>query len=187
MNDFLVQYYTTPHAETGKTPSEMMYNRTIRSKIPSLNDLATGPPNEDFADRDKHLKTKGKEVTDQARHARKSSIDIGDTVLAAKTGPLTKLDTPFQQVEYSVIDRVGSKATIRDLNSGATFERNVAHLKPVSPREILTPSISTANSEDPTPEVSTLNTVTRPSRTIRKPARLDDCVLAGRLMEDQPL
>lgn len=167
-------YHTTPHAVTGKTPSELMFNRTIRSKIPSLSDLATRPPNEDFADRDKFLKEKGKEITDQARHARKSSIEVGDTVLAARTGPLSKLDTPFQPVEYIVTDRVGARATIRDEQSGTIYNRNVAHLKKVEPvvaPDIERPSIVTAATSHSS-ETHQSDQTSQPSRVIRKPARL---------------
>ncbi|XP_038106540.1 uncharacterized protein K02A2.6-like [Culex quinquefasciatus] len=39
LREYLVMYYTTPHSTTGKTPTEMLYGRTIRSKIPALSDI----------------------------------------------------------------------------------------------------------------------------------------------------
>lgn len=51
-------------------------------------------------------------MADQAKHARRSSIEVGDTVLMEKPGLLTKLDTPYQDVEYLVVDREGSKVLI---------------------------------------------------------------------------
>lgn len=81
LHDYLIMYYTTPHSITGKTPTELMYGHTIRSKLPAIEDIETTPPNADFRDRDKLLKEKGKEVEDTRRRATRSSIDSGDTVL----------------------------------------------------------------------------------------------------------
>lgn len=80
------------------------------------------------------MKTKGKEAEDSRRHARQSSIEIGDTVLAARTGNVGKLDTPYQTIEYDVIDRQGPSVTIQDTDSGGVYKRNVAHLKKVVPK-----------------------------------------------------
>ncbi|XP_055543017.1 uncharacterized protein K02A2.6-like [Wyeomyia smithii] len=41
LHDYLIMYYTTPHSVTGKTPTELMYGHTIRSKLPAVDDVET--------------------------------------------------------------------------------------------------------------------------------------------------
>ncbi|XP_062559853.1 uncharacterized protein K02A2.6-like [Armigeres subalbatus] len=131
LQEYLVMYYTTPHSTTGRTPTELLYGRTIRSKIPAFQDIETAPSFSDVADRDRLLKDKGKENEDIRRRARKSSIDLGDTVLMQNLLPGNKLQTTFGQKEYKVVDRSGPRVTIEDLESGKSYDRNVSHLKKV--------------------------------------------------------
>lgn len=129
LQEYLVMYYTTPHSTTGRTPTELLYGRTIRSKIPALQDIETAPTPSEVADRDRMLKEKGKENEDSRRRARKSSIDLGDTVLMKNLLPGNKLQTTFGPKEYKVIDRSGPRVTIEDPENGRSYDRNVAHLK----------------------------------------------------------
>ncbi|XP_062558121.1 uncharacterized protein K02A2.6-like [Armigeres subalbatus] len=58
---YLSMYYATPHSTTGKTPTELMFGRTIRTKIPSLQDVSTTSlPLSDYRDRDLQMKEKGR-------------------------------------------------------------------------------------------------------------------------------
>ncbi|XP_058827099.1 uncharacterized protein K02A2.6-like [Topomyia yanbarensis] len=131
LQEYLMMYYTTPHSTTGRTPTELLYGRTIRSKIPALQDIETTPTTSDVADRDQMLKEKGRENEDSRRRARKSSIDLGDTVLMKNLLPGNKLQTTFDPKEYKVVDRLGPRVTIEDPLNGRSYDRNVAHLKKV--------------------------------------------------------
>ncbi|XP_055910906.1 uncharacterized protein LOC129945270 [Eupeodes corollae] len=175
----LKDYYTTPQAKTGKTPTELMYGRTIRSKIPSVNDLEAAPPNTDFANRDTIQKRKGKESEDSKRHAKESEIEVGDTVLAKRTEPLRTLDTPFQPNEFTVLNRTGPKVTIEDKASGSLFDRNVAHVKKVLP--LSTPVAESLDmSEDNNADGSFQEmTVEKPRRFKRVPGCYDDFDLSA--------
>ncbi|XP_062538348.1 uncharacterized protein K02A2.6-like [Armigeres subalbatus] len=132
LRDYLLMYYTTPHSITGKTPTELLYGRTIRSKIPALEDIENTPVDEDVRDRDKLLKEKGKLAEDLRRRARKSSLSEGDTVLMQNLLPGNKLSTTFNPKEYTVVHRSGPRVTIEDQATGKSYDRNVAHLKKVS-------------------------------------------------------
>lgn len=132
LRDYLLMYYTTPHSITGKTPTELMHGRTIRSKIPALEDIETTPARNDVRDRDRVLKDKGKQAEDQRRHARKSSLSTGDTVLMQNLLPGNKLTTTFNPKEYVVTQRSGPRVTIEDPVTGKSYDRNVSHLKKVS-------------------------------------------------------
>lgn len=140
LNDYLIMYYTTPHSSTGKTPTELCYGRTIRSKLPCIEDIETTPPTSDYRDRDRIQKHKGKEREDAKRHATESSIQTGDTVLMQHLTPANKLQTTFDRNKYTVIRRAGPKVTVEDSGTGKQYERNVAHVKKVSP-STATPSI----------------------------------------------
>lgn len=95
LREYLLMYYTTPHSITGKTPTELLYGRTIRSKIPALDDIETTPTGDEARDRDRLLKDKGKQSEDLRRHARESSLSTGDTVLMQNLLPGNKLSTTF--------------------------------------------------------------------------------------------
>ncbi|XP_062541106.1 uncharacterized protein K02A2.6-like [Armigeres subalbatus] len=125
LHDYLIMYYTTPHSITGKTPTELMYGHTIRSKLPAIEDIETTPPNADFRDRDKLLKEKGKEVEDTRRRATRSSIDSGDTVLMQNLLPSSKLSTTFNPKQYTVLSRSGPRVTVEDYQTLKSYDRNV--------------------------------------------------------------
>ncbi|KXJ77544.1 hypothetical protein RP20_CCG007238 [Aedes albopictus] len=131
LHDYLVMYYTTPHSTTGKTPSELMYGHTIRSKLPTIEDVETAPQLTDFRDRDQRLKEKGKMAEDTRRRARRSSIGSGDTVLMRNLLPANKLSTTFNPKPFTVVSRSGPRVTIEDPDNGKSYDRNVAHLKKV--------------------------------------------------------
>lgn len=131
LQDYLVMYYTTPHSVTGRTPTELLYGRTIRSKIPALEDIETAPPQADFADRDLELKQKGKDHEDLRRKAKRSSIDVGDSVLMQNLLPGNKLQTTFNPKRYVVVSRSGPRVTVEDPESGKSYDRNSTHLKKI--------------------------------------------------------
>ncbi|XP_055633366.1 uncharacterized protein K02A2.6-like [Toxorhynchites rutilus septentrionalis] len=158
LREYLLMYYTTPHSITGKTPTELLYGRTIRSKIPTLDDIETMPISSEARDRDLVLKDIGKQSEDMRRHARKYSLATGDTVLMQNLLPGNKLPTTFNPKEYVVMHRSGPRVTIEDPATGKSYDRNIAHLKKVSENaEGLTETNPTSeevneNHNDPLPE-----------------------------------
>ncbi|KXJ74916.1 hypothetical protein RP20_CCG012722 [Aedes albopictus] len=132
LKDYLIMYYTTPHSTTGRTPTELCYGRTIRSKLPTIQDIESIPPSSEFRDQDFLNKQKGKEREDIRRHAKDSDINEGDTVLMRNLTPKNKLSTAFNRTKYTVVDRSGPRATVEDTDTGVAYERNVAHLKKIN-------------------------------------------------------
>lgn len=185
LEEYLLMYYSTPHSVTGKTPSEMLMGRTIRTKIPSLKDIETAPPSEEFRDRDCSLKHKACERENANRKATESSIKEGDKVLMQNLIPGNKLCTTYSPAEYEVVKKTGSRVTIQNEETGKVYDRNSAHLKkitstldestlssehsslPQEQRQSITPVI--------TPEDGCLEP--RPKRTYRRPTKLDDYVV----------
>ncbi|XP_039449504.1 uncharacterized protein K02A2.6-like [Culex pipiens pallens] len=131
LQDYLMMYYTTPHTTTGKTPTELAFGRTIRSKIPSIRDLPSRPASTDTEDRDLIRKTRGKEIEDAKRKAKSSEIAVGDTVLMRNLLPGNKLTPNFGTKEYTVVNKQGSRFTITDKETNKTYLRNASHLKKV--------------------------------------------------------
>lgn len=144
LRSFLQMYYTTPHTITGKTPSELMFGRTIRSKLPSIDDITYKHINSDFSDRDKALKAQGKINGDNRRRAKPSAIDVGDTVLMKNLRPGGKFKLTFNPEQYTVVSKNGPSVVIRDSNTNQEYERNVAHLKKIPS---LSPEEPDSNSE----------------------------------------
>lgn len=104
-----------------------------------------------------------------------------------------KLSTTFAPEEFQIVKLEGSDATVRSMETGRIFHRNVSHLKRLSG------SIAEGSSEKPTDwnehqttehladpvqesikkqleakDADTNKTKDRPARLIRKPAYLDE-------------
>ncbi|XP_058827416.1 uncharacterized protein K02A2.6-like [Topomyia yanbarensis] len=152
---YLLMYNTTPHSTTGKTPTELLRNKTIRSKIPSLSDIETAPPvDSEFSDRDTILQYKGKVREDLRRHSKPSEIKEGDTVLMQNLLPGGKLSTTFGNTEYTVMEKTGNRVKVSDPLSGNSFLRSSAHLKKVTPIEQITQEPAEYVSEPNSQELS---------------------------------
>lgn len=127
LNNYLIMYRSTPHSVTFQPPAELLFNRNIRDKLPSMS--RSQPTNEEFRDRDKIMKVKGKEYGDEKRHAKHIDIKEGDKVLAKRLVPSNKLATTFEPTEYEIIKRSGSEVIIQNPETLTTYKRNVAHVK----------------------------------------------------------
>ncbi|KXJ78407.1 hypothetical protein RP20_CCG004752 [Aedes albopictus] len=169
-----MMYNTTPHSTTGKTPTELLSRKTIRSKIPSISDIETVPPKDGEAqDRDTIMKYKGKLNEDSRRHAQVSEINEGDLVLLQNLLPGHKLSTTFSPIEYVVLSKTGNRVKVRDPISGNTYERNSAHVKKItnSTKETNDFAASSGSIIDPllTSNPSTSPSDLRPPRTVQRP------------------
>lgn len=189
--DYLMMYNTTPHSSTGRTPTELLRRKTIRSKIPSINDIETAPSLDGEAqDRDAVRKYKGKTSEDQRRHARISDIQEGDRVLLQNLNPTHKLTTNFSPVEYIVLQKRGNRIKVVDPVSGNSYERNSAHAKrindttgetnvPVASSSILidesnVPAVSSSIAPSSVPMTDA--PACRPARSIQKPSWQKDYI-----------
>lgn len=207
LNDYLTMYYSTPHCTTGKTPSELMIGRTIRTKLPSLSELTLSVPLTDYRDKDQQAKDKGRVAEDQRRRAKVSNLEIGDKVLMKNVLPGNKLTPTFSPSLMTVTAKHGSRVTVQNDSSLKRYDRNTSHLKKVvapvaeqgesqsdqpvlseldsqQPGDVPTSTVeppgssmtdqlvqAEMNNEEPAPERN------RSQRAVRKPRRLEDCVL----------
>ncbi|XP_037728604.1 uncharacterized protein K02A2.6-like [Drosophila subpulchrella] len=63
LQKFVLMYNVTPHSTTGAAPTQLMYNRTIRDKIPGIEDISDQDVDSEERDRDMCQKEKGKKLT----------------------------------------------------------------------------------------------------------------------------
>lgn len=127
LSQFLLSYHATAHPTIGRSPSELMFGRKIRTKLPGVPTFTR--VNEEHRDHDALQKEKGKEYADLKRKARFSEIKVGDNVLAKRMRKDNKLSTNYAPEEYEVTRKSGADVTIKSLENGKEYRRNVAHLK----------------------------------------------------------
>lgn len=127
LQDFLLMYRSTPHSTTQRTPSELMFGRTIVDKLPRMNESIM--VDEELRDRDKIEKEKGKQYTDKRRHAQESTIEAGEIVWLKRLTNKNKLSPTFEPVDHKVISRSGSELLVENTVTGAQYRRNITHVK----------------------------------------------------------
>ncbi|XP_055623065.1 uncharacterized protein K02A2.6-like [Toxorhynchites rutilus septentrionalis] len=148
LSQFLLSYHATTYPTTGRAPSELMFGRRIRTKLPEVPTITR--INEEHRDHDKLQKEKGKEYTDAKRKARFSEITVGDRVIVKRMRKENKLSTNYEPEEFEVTRKAGADVTIKSLTNGKEYRRNVAHLK-----KLLDDIDKPANAGDSEPEKTT--------------------------------
>lgn len=78
MVQYILSYHATSHPTTGRSPSELMFGRRIRSKLPQL--PQSSRMDEDVRVHDKVQKEKGRVAANLKRRARHDMIGEGDRV-----------------------------------------------------------------------------------------------------------
>ena len=103
---FLRNYRATPHASTGRAPTELLYNRSIKTRLPQL----SKPVNDtNLLARDAATKAKQKAYKDNKKTVRPHSIEVGDSVLIKRQ--TTKSKSCYDPEPYRVTGVNGSQIT----------------------------------------------------------------------------
>ena len=124
---FLLQYRTTPHCTTKVAPSELLFNRKIRGKLPEISKKIVVDRHKEACENEAKSQVYHKRYADQRRHAKESPIKIGDTVLV-KQKRNNKLSSRFNKTPYMVVDRRGTQV-IAENNQKHRVTRNISHFK----------------------------------------------------------
>lgn len=127
LQDFLLMYRATPHTTTNRTPSELMFGRTIVDKLPHMKESVI--IDEELNDRDRIQKEKGKKYADTRRHAQESTIEVGDIVWLKQMTKANKLSPTFDPIDYKVISRTGSELLVENVSTGVQYRRHITHVK----------------------------------------------------------
>lgn len=131
LEDYLLMYRSTPHATTMVSPAEMMFNRNIRDKLPSIRETRFDG-NESIHDRDKEMKEKGKQYADMKRHSKPNNeIKEGDDVILKRQKLTKKLSSTFEPTTYTVKERNGSEIIVENAATKSEYRRNVTHAKKI--------------------------------------------------------
>lgn len=164
LHKYLLMYRSTPHTVTLRSPSELMFGRNIRDKLPSVHQ----PVETDYelADRDKQKKHEGKEYGDAKRRAKESEVQVGDTVVTKRQQMPNKLATPYEPTPYTVVKRSGAEAVIKSSESGSTYRRNVAHLKKLPQSPLPAPAVPALRNNLPS-----TGTTSEPKELRRSPSK----------------
>ncbi|KAK3752456.1 hypothetical protein QZH41_007498 [Actinostola sp. cb2023] len=122
---FLRQYRATPHSTTGKSPSELLNGRKLKSTMPRLQQDQASP---EVRQNDAKRKEQMKEYADRHNHARASDLKVGDKVLV-KQPKKNKMSTPFKPEPLEVKEKKGSMITAH--NAEYTVTRNTSFFKKI--------------------------------------------------------
>ena len=127
INRFLLQYRTTPHSVTKVAPCELLFNRQVRGKLPSIERKIVVDRHAEARENEAKSQTYHKEYADNRRNAKESTITVGDRVLV-KQIRRNKLTSRFSHTPYIVISRKGSRVTAKNKH-GHYITRNISHFK----------------------------------------------------------
>ena len=129
LHRFLLNYRTTPHATTGFSPAEVLFNRKIQNKLPQM---VSTPPDKgaQVQDNDDRAKEKMKKYADVKRRARPSQLKVGDTVLVRQRKQ-NKFCTRSDPVPFKVVRKRGTMITAS--RNGKYITRNASHFKVIDP------------------------------------------------------
>ncbi|XP_046865646.1 uncharacterized protein LOC124459908 [Drosophila willistoni] len=129
IQNFVMMYNVTPHGTTEAAPSELMFNRIIRDKIPDVRDVVGDVGESSERDLDCWNKQKGKKKADKGRGAKASDIQPGDKIVLKNVLCPHKLTPTFDTTEYVVVNRKGNIVQVQ--GGGKTLTRDVSHLKKI--------------------------------------------------------
>ena len=123
---FLLNYRATPHTTTKHSPAKLLFNREIRTKLPSRVDGNRCPIDAEIRENDKKEKRKMKENADTKSGAKERDIQIGDLVLIRQKRR-NKFSSNFDPKPYRVVKVKGT--TITALRNGHYVTRNISFYK----------------------------------------------------------
>ena len=127
INRFLLQYRTTPHSVTKVPPCELLFNRQIRGKLPSIQKKIIIDRHAEAKENEARSQIYHKQYADKRRNAKESDIAVGDRVLV-KQICRNKLTPRFNHTPYIVVSRRGSRLTAKN-EHGHYVTRNISHFK----------------------------------------------------------
>lgn len=119
-------YNSRPHTTTLESPNDMMFNRSVRCRLPIWSDTHF-TFDEETRDKNVISKFKTKIYGDKERRAEESEIKEGDDVML-RTDKRSKLDSNFDEAPHKVIKKTGGNLVLENVQ-GKTIERNVDQIK----------------------------------------------------------
>ena len=132
LQKFLLSFRVTPHCTTKVAPCELLFNRTIRGKLPELTSNKVVNKHKMAKANIEMQKETNKAYYDKRKRAKEADIEIGDTVICLQPAR-NKLSSKFSPNKLRVTERKGSRVTAR--NGRYVITRNISHFKKVAEAE----------------------------------------------------
>ena len=167
LNTFLREYRSTPHSSTEASPAELMFQRKIYTKLPTLTTAVENDIYLKIRERDQTAKAKMKVNSDTRRHAKPNTLVPGDTVLHRQPKH-NKLTTPYSSESYTVSKVKGSMITAT--RDGHSITRNSSFFKRINAE---TQEVSSDPGEDVN-DIVAVKTPRYPARNRQCPSYLSD-------------
>ena len=133
LQTFLLHYRATKHATTNVSPAELLFNRSIKTKIPEMQ-RHTVPAKLRARDR----RQKEKKIKFHANKTKPKSyrtFSVGQPVIILKQEKGKVLQT-FENKVYRVISQNYTSLKLQD-NSNIIRYRNVCHVKPYFAKNVI--------------------------------------------------
>eukprot|EP00794_Sanderia_malayensis_P020629 gene20629-biopygen17021 len=127
LSRFLLQYKSPPHCTTKVSPAELLFNRSIRGKLPTLPSKPIVNRHKEACINDQKNQKYNKECSDVRRRVKDSDITAGDFVLV-KQQKRNKLITRFDTDPYVVVQRNRSQVIAMNKDQ-RNVKRNISHFK----------------------------------------------------------
>ena len=86
----LTRYRNTPHPSIGKMLSELMFNRMVRTRLPTVRVPVSTQAVQEAREKDQQEKLKRNEMRDKRKTAQEKMVKVGDMVLVAQRKTTTK-------------------------------------------------------------------------------------------------
>ena len=136
----LMLYRATPHPVSGKSPSMLLFNHEIRTKVPHIKNVsntAASALNHEHRSKCNSYQARLKEYHDAKQHAATHNFKVGDIVHCANIKP-NKLDSKFSLAKHVIIEtKARDTFSLVNVDTGTTLVRNAKYLKRV-PSEYVT-------------------------------------------------
>ena len=130
--EFLMLYRATAHSSTKFSPSQLLFNRPIRTKLPHCSSTTVETSVLSAARRNDHLaKNHSKYYADKRRRSKPCPLRIGDTVIV-KRCKRNKLSTTFDPTPFVITARKGNMITAKGPEGMNNVTRNSTFLKKIS-------------------------------------------------------
>ena len=130
---YLFAYRTTPHSTTGVSPAELMFRRTLRTKLPEL-EISENVFDEEAREQDAYAKHRNKMYVDEKRGAVECDLEPGDSVLVKKS-VREKMDTPYHSEPYQLLQKNGNSCVVKSPD-GVCYKRNSEFVKKYQEEDI---------------------------------------------------
>ena len=106
----LTRYRNTPHLSIGKMPSKLMFNRMVRTRLPTVRVPVSTQAVQEARETDQQEKLKRNEMRDKRKTAQERMVKVGNKVLVAQRKTTTK--PPFDPNPYTITEVKGTQVTV---------------------------------------------------------------------------